>query len=114
MQFHKKENSMKNAKVRTQLLMAFGTMAGLIFFMSLFGVLALGHARDRFAGYVEGIDARNQLAAQLRSAINDRAIAARNTVLAISPADIQAEKARGEQAHARVQKALAALKERIA
>ncbi len=105
---------MANAKVRTQLLIAFGTMAGLIFFMSLFGVLALGDARNRFNGYVEGIDARNQLAAQLRSAINDRAIAARNTVLAISPADVQAEKVRGEKAHARVQQALSALKERIA
>ncbi len=106
---------MKNEmKVRTQLMVAFGTMATLILFMSVFGLGALNDATQRFQDYVQGITARTAVAAQLRTAIDERAIAARNIVLATSPAEVQAEKARGEQAHAVVQKNMARLKQLIA
>ncbi|MDA8521408.1 methyl-accepting chemotaxis protein [Acidovorax sp. NCPPB 4044] len=101
---------MKNARVRTQLLAAFGAMAVLIFFMSLFGLVALSDAKLRFDDYVHGIDARTAMASHLRAAVEARAIAARNIVLATSPADAQAEKARAEKAHAQVQESLASLK----
>ncbi|WP_343589233.1 MCP four helix bundle domain-containing protein [Paracidovorax wautersii] len=101
-------------KVRTQLMMAFGTMVALILFMSVFGLSALTDATARFHGYVQGISARTAVTAQLRSAIDARAIAARNIVLATTPADVQTEKARGEEAHALVQKSMARLKQLIA
>ncbi len=101
-------------KVRTQLMVAFGTMVALILFMSVFGLSALNDATERFNGYVHGISARTAVTAQLRSAIDARAIAARNIVLATSPAEVQAEKTRGEEAHALVQKSMARLKQLIA
>ncbi|AVT03059.1 methyl-accepting chemotaxis protein [Paracidovorax avenae] len=104
----------KDAKVRTQLMVAFGTMGVLILFMSLFGLTALGDATTRFQGYVHGIGARTAITAQLRTAIDERAIAARNIVLATTPADVQTEKSRGEQAHAQVQKSMAELKQLMA
>ncbi len=97
----------KDAKVRTQLTVAFGTMGVLILFMSLFGLTALGDATTRFQGYVHGIGARTAITAQLRTAIDERATPRAN----IRPGDharrVQTEKSRGEQAHAQVQKSMA-------
>ncbi len=106
---------MKNEmKVRTQLTLAFGAMAALILFVSLFGLRTLNDATERFHNYVHGISARTAVTTQLRTAIDERAIAARNIVLANAPADVQTEKQRGEAAHSQVQKSMAALKQLIA
>lgn len=82
--------------------------------MSLFGLTALGDATTRFQGYVHGIGARTAITAQLRTAIDERAIAARNIVLATTPADVQTEKSRGEQAHAQSRNRWRSLKQLMA
>ncbi len=104
---------MTGLKVRTQLAGAFGVMIVLIGLLAVFGSFALGDAGSRFDGYVAGIDARNVLAAKLRDAVNDRAVAARNTVLSVSAEDLQAERRRGLEAHARAEQSLSELKRKI-
>ncbi|MCS4510776.1 methyl-accepting chemotaxis protein [Xylophilus ampelinus] len=100
--------------LRQQLILGFATLTALILFVAGFGIYALGDANRGFDNYVHGIDARASKAADLRNAINERAIAARNIVLAISPTDAQAEKTRAMVAHEKVQAHLAELKRMIA
>ena len=95
--------------VRAKLGLAFGGLATFVLLISGLSLKALGDSNARFTGYVEGIDARARLAAQVRSAVDRRAIAARNLVLVTRPADLAEEKASVSRAHDDVQASLAEL-----
>jgi methyl-accepting chemotaxis protein-1 (serine sensor receptor) len=104
----------KHLTVRAKLSMAFGILSALVLLVSVFSLVALSDANARFSGYVSGINARSALAVQIRTAVDRRAIAARNLVLVTQQSDIDIEKAEVMQAHAQVQAKLKELKDRIA
>ncbi len=102
--------SFNNMTVRAKLTMAFGGLALLVFLVSGFAVKALGDLNAQFEGYINGVNARTQLAAEVRTAVDGRAIAARNLVIVTSPQDMAIEKAAVEKAHQDVTTKLAKLK----
>ncbi len=106
--------SNKKLTVRTRLTASFGGLALMVLVVSGLSLKELTDANDRFVGFVDGINARAMLGAEVRTAVDRRAIAARNLVLATTPEDVAAEKAAVTQAHADVQARLGELKERIA
>ncbi|KVK82619.1 methyl-accepting chemotaxis protein [Burkholderia sp. MSMB1498] len=100
--------------VSAKLTIAFGMLVGLVLLVSALALHALGDANDRFANYVSGISARAEAVEQVRTAVDRRAIAARNLVLVTKPADVELEKAAVMQAEDDVQANLRRLKELIA
>ena len=100
--------------VRAQLSAAFGGLATLVVGVAGLSLTSLGDANERFANYVNGINARATLAEHIRSAVDRRAIAARNLVLVTKPADLDAEKAMVVAAHQDVQVRLLKLKQMVA
>ncbi|KWZ46089.1 chemotaxis protein [Burkholderia savannae] len=100
--------------VSAKLTIAFGMLVGLVLLVSALALHALGDANDRFANYVSGISARAEAVEQVRTAVDRRAIAARNLVLVTKPADVELEKAAVKQAEDDVQANLRRLKELIA
>ncbi|HEY4084051.1 MAG TPA: methyl-accepting chemotaxis protein [Burkholderiaceae bacterium] len=89
--------------VRGKLTFAFGGLSALVVLVAGLSVESLGEANERFVTYVQGIDARTLMAGNIRTAIDRRAIAARNLVLVTKPADLALEKAAVTQAHEDVQ-----------
>ncbi|MCU9951940.1 methyl-accepting chemotaxis protein [Burkholderia sp. BKH01] len=85
--------------VRAKLAVAFGLLAGLVVLVSGLALHALSDANDKFALYVHGVTARANAVGRVRSAVDRRAIAARNLVLVTKPADLEMEKAAVTQAH---------------
>jgi len=103
----------KNSTVRTKLTASFGGLALMVLAVAGLSVKSLSDADRRFADFVNGANARAMLAGQVRAAVNQRAIAARNLVLVTSPEDVALEKAAVMQAHEAVQAELAELNERV-
>jgi methyl-accepting chemotaxis protein-1 (serine sensor receptor) len=100
-----------NLTVRTKLTLAFGFLAALVLLVSALAVQALSESNARFSKYVNGVNARALLSERVRTAVDRRAIAARNLVLVTKPSDIDLEKAAVTQAHEDVQSRLSKLKE---
>ncbi|MGK8197399.1 methyl-accepting chemotaxis protein [Burkholderia cepacia] len=84
--------------VRTKLVMAFGLLTCTVVLVSIVGIVSLGNANAAFDDYVNGTNARANLADKIRFAVDRRAIAARNQVLAASPRDADIEKEAALQA----------------
>ncbi|MEF7616558.1 methyl-accepting chemotaxis protein [Aquincola sp. MAHUQ-54] len=106
--------SLKNLSLRAQLGAAFGGLAAVVLVVAGLSLTSLDDANSRFSGYVDGINARAILAAHLRTAVDRRAIAARNLVLVTRPEDLALEKAEVQKAHDDVRRALGELKQAIA
>ncbi|MBY4709517.1 methyl-accepting chemotaxis protein [Burkholderia cepacia] len=84
--------------VRTKLTMSFGLLTCTVVLVSVVGIVSLGNANAAFDDYVNGTNARANLADKIRFAVDRRAIAARNQVLAASPRDADIEKEAALQA----------------
>ena len=97
--------------IKARLAAAFGILAIVVLVVSAISLVALGSANSRFAGFVSGISARTEAAAELRGHVDERAIAARNLVLVTKPEDMEVEKANVTKAHANVLATLARLKD---
>ena len=104
----------KNSTVRTKLTASFGLLALMVLIVAGVSLKSLSDANDRLVGYVNGVNARALLASQVRTAVDRRAIAARNLVLVSTPQDIAVEKEEVLQAHADVQSRLADLNAHLA
>ncbi len=100
--------------VRTKLSLAFGLMVVLILLVAGLATYNSTRQKEQFTGFVEGINARAHLAKDVQSAVNNRAIAARNLVLATKESDRATEKAAVTKAQADVQERLGKLKELVA
>jgi len=100
--------------IRTKLSVTFAMLATLVVLVAGIAITALADANDHFSGYVHGLRARGDLAESFRMAVDERAIAVRNLVLVSKPEDLAVEKSRVIEAHARVGKTLAQLKELLA
>ncbi|MDA8447638.1 methyl-accepting chemotaxis protein [Paracidovorax valerianellae] len=105
--------SVRNLTVRAQLTLSFGVLALLVLLASSVAVWGLNGASENFNDYVHGVNMRAKLAEQVRTAVDSRAIAARNLVLVTTPADIALEKAAALEAHKTVQESLGKLKETV-
>ncbi|PMS22075.1 methyl-accepting chemotaxis protein [Trinickia dabaoshanensis] len=99
----------KGMTVRTKLAWAFGVLSALVLAVSMFALHALSDANARFSSFVNGINAQAQLAEQVRTAVDRRAIGARNLVEVTKQSDIDLEKAAIGRAHADVQARLSEL-----
>ena len=95
--------SFRNLSIKTKLVAGFGTLALVVLLVSGLSLYALNRATSGFKAYVDGLNARAEVAAQLRSAVDRRAIAARNLVLVTTQADLDVEKAEVLRAHDQAQ-----------
>ena len=73
---------MRHWTVRAKLLLAFGILASIVLVMAVAALFALHGAKQRFAHYVNGVNARSEAVHAVRVAVDLRGIAARNLVLA--------------------------------
>lgn len=96
--------------IKTRLTLGFGALAVCVVVVSALSLRALSESTQGFSGFVQGITARATLANNVRTAVDRRAIAARNLVLVIKPQDLEMEKAEVLRAHEEVQAQLAQLK----
>ena len=106
--------NLRDISVRLKLNLAFGFLAALVLLVSGLSLLALNATNQRFMDYVDGLNARATAAEHVLSAIDRRAIAAGNLVLASKPEDLALEKANVQQAHQEVQSSLVQLKQLMA
>ncbi|VXC75311.1 Chemotaxis protein [Burkholderia sp. 8Y] len=106
--------NLRNITIKNKLIAGFGLLAVLLVLVAGMSLRALSTTTDGFAHYVHGINARADVAAQIRAAVDRRAIAARNLVLVTKPADLELEKADVERAHQDVQTRLKQLQDMIA
>ncbi|MDR5775484.1 MULTISPECIES: methyl-accepting chemotaxis protein [unclassified Caballeronia] len=106
--------NLRNITIKNKLVAGFGILAVLVVLVAGMSLRSLSQATDGFANYVNGINARADVASQLRTAVDRRAIAARNLVLVSKPADLELEKAQVTRAHEDVQARLKQLKDMIA
>jgi methyl-accepting chemotaxis protein-1 (serine sensor receptor) len=105
--------NVKNLSVKAKLTGTFGVLAATVLIVSGISLKALNDANDRFANYVSGVNARANLAVQVRTAVDRRAIAARNMALVTTPGDFELEKAAEAQAQMDVQSNLTKLNEML-
>jgi len=104
---------LRNMTVRAKLTTAFGALAVMVLLVSGFALNALSTIDERFSSYVNGINARATVAAEVRTAVDRRAIAARNLVLLTKPEDVAIEKAEVASADEDVTRRIGKLKEAI-
>ena len=97
--------------IKTKLLLGFGTLAAIAIVICAMSLRALSQTTEAFSAYIHGLDARAEMAVKVRTAVDRRAIAARNLVLVTQQADLDIEKADVAQAHEDVKNNLRRLKE---
>ncbi len=102
--------NLSRMSIKTRLTLGFGALAACVVVVSALSLRALSESTQGFSGFVQGITARATLANNVRTAVDRRAIAARNLVLVIKPQDLEMEKAEVLRAHEEVQAQLAQLK----
>ena len=85
--------------VRTRLSLGFGLLSALLLAVAGSSLYALSESNARLEAIVSGINARERAAMEARAAIDQRALAARNLVLASDDAARAAHKAAAEAAH---------------
>ncbi|MGF6574062.1 methyl-accepting chemotaxis protein [Paraburkholderia sp. GAS333] len=105
---------MKKLSVKARLTAAFAVLAAMVLLVSGLSLKALGDSHERFAGFVAGANARTLAAQAVRTAVDRRAIAARDMALVTTPADFELERVAEAQAQHDVQTRLATLNEMIA
>ena len=103
----------RDLSIKTRLLAGFGVLALVVLVVSGLSLRALSQATDGFSAYINGLNARAEAASKVRTAVDRRAIAARNLVLVTTQADISLEKEAVLKAHEDVQARLARLKQMI-
>ena len=92
--------------VKAKLSLSFGVLAALVLLVSSLALYSLSEINGSFALYVRGVDARARTAADVRTAVDRRAIAARNLVIVTKPADVELEKAAVQLADSDVKSSL--------
>ncbi len=100
--------------IKAKLTTGFGVLAAIVIIVSGMSLRALSESTQGFSNYVHGISARADVANAVRTAVDRRAIAARNLVLVVTQQDLDLEKAEVLRAHDDVSAKLKQLKELIA
>ena len=104
----------KHLTIKSKLIAGFGMLSVIVVAVSGLSLKALSDSTDGFTSFVHGINARAEVAAQIRTAVDRRAIAARNLVLVTTPQDVAIEKADVLRAHEDVQTNLKKLNDMLA
>ncbi|MGO4329889.1 methyl-accepting chemotaxis protein [Cupriavidus sp. 2TAF22] len=99
--------------IKRKLLLGFSLLAIITLAVAALSLRALSQTTEGFTRYLHGMNARAEMAAQVRTAVDRRAIAARNLVLVTRPEDIAIEKTEALRAHDDVKAHLARLKEMV-
>ncbi|WP_035515369.1 methyl-accepting chemotaxis protein [Paraburkholderia nodosa] len=94
---------LNHRSVKAKLSITFGILTVIVITVSGLSLKQLNDANDRFSGYISGIKARADAADAVRAAVDDRAMAVHNLVLAITPADIALEGAAVNDAERKVE-----------
>ena len=105
---------LKNLTIKNKLIAGFGVLSLIVVAVAGLSLKALSDSTGGFSSFVHGINARAELAVRVRTAVDRRAIAARNLVLVTKPQDLELEKADVTRAHEDVQSNLKQLNEMIA
>lgn len=98
-----------NLSVKLKLGLSFAALTLVVLFVSFLALLELSKFNNTFTDYVEGVNTREELAAELLVAAQRRAVAARNLVLMSSEAELRLEHTAVVEAHRDVQSHLAKL-----
>jgi len=106
--------NLKDVSIKSKLIGGFGVLAVIVLGVSAMSLRALSTSTDGFSNYVHGPNARADVATQVRTAVDRRAIAARNLVLVTKPSDLEIEKAEVIRASEDVQTKLKLLKTMVA
>jgi methyl-accepting chemotaxis protein-1 (serine sensor receptor) len=106
--------TLKHLTIKNKLIAGFGMLSLIVVVVCGLSLKALSDSTEGFSSFVRGINARAEMAMQVRTAVDRRAIAARNLVLVTKPQDIDIEKADVMRAHEDVQANLKKLNEMIA
>ncbi|MFM0503076.1 methyl-accepting chemotaxis protein [Paraburkholderia caffeinilytica] len=106
--------ALNNLTIKTKLIAGFGMLSLIVVAVSGLSLKALSDSTDGFSNFIHGINARADMAVQVRTAVDRRAIAARNLVLVTKPQDLDIEKADVTRAHEDVQADLKKLNDMIA
>lgn len=85
--------------IKSKLTAGFGVLAAIVVVVSGMSLRALSESTEGFSNFVHGINARADAANAVRTAVDRRAIAARNLVLVVTPEDLELEKAEVSRAH---------------
>lgn len=102
--------SLKNISIKSKLTFTFGGLALLVLLISGYAISMLTDDNERFENYVNGVNARANMAHLVRESVDQRAIAARNLVLLTKEEDLAVEKAVAIKAHERVTAGVSKLK----
>ncbi|CAE6700305.1 methyl-accepting chemotaxis protein [Paraburkholderia nemoris] len=105
--------NLSNLSVKARLTGTFGVLAATVLIVSGISLKSLNDANDRFANFVSGVNARATMAEQIRTAVDRRAIAARNMALVTTQGDFEMEKAAEAQAQMDVQSNIAKLTQMV-
>jgi methyl-accepting chemotaxis protein len=97
--------------LRAKLGLAFGSLTLLVLLVAAVAIKALSDADERFDQFVEATHASAMQSMAVRTAVDDRAIAARNLVLLTNDAEREQERQRVLDAHGQVGKHLAELQQ---
>ena len=103
-----------NLTVKLKLGLSFAALTLIVLLVSALAIVELAKFNRAFSDYVEGVNAREELASALLIAAQRRAVAARNLVLVTSEADLKLEHAAVLDAHRDVQTHLSDLKTAVA
>ncbi len=106
--------TLQHLSIKAKLIAGFGMLSVIVVAVSGLSLKALSDSTDGFTDFVHGINARADMAVQVRTAVDRRAIAARNLVLVTKPQDFEIEKADVMRAHEDVQSDLKKLNDMIA
>jgi len=99
--------------IKAKLIAGFGMLSLIVVAVAGLSLKSLADSTDGFSSFVRGINARADMAVQVRTAVDRRAIAARNLVLVVKPEDLEIEKAQVTRAHEDVAANLKKLNEMV-
>ncbi|XUW88649.1 methyl-accepting chemotaxis protein [Burkholderia sp. M6-3] len=99
--------------IKAKLIAGFGTLSLIVVVVAGLSLKSLSDSTEGFSSFVRGINARADMAVQVRTAVDRRAIAARNLVLVVKPEDLDIEKALVARAHEDVAANLKKLNEMV-
>ncbi|WP_304622819.1 methyl-accepting chemotaxis protein [Roseateles cellulosilyticus] len=105
---------MTKLTVKQQLILAFGAMAAMMTTGTGLAVYEVATANARFSSYIAGPSEREDEVLDLQIAADRRAIAVRDMVIAVTPADREASKSAAFKGHEEVTAHLKALKAQVA
>jgi len=104
----------RRISIKSKLLSGFSALAAIVMIVSVMALNALNASTEGFSSYVNGVKARADVANDVRTSVDRRAIAARNLVLVTTPQDLEVEKAAVAVASDDVKSNLAHLNDMIA